>query len=135
MMNTKHRGLGRGLESLIPLPTDRRESGVPQLVAVDLSPEPVPDELANDCLWLGLGVRLELVERLDCRQPGDAASPATAALIVLAGGRDGHSPFSARRRFSSTIARQARAAAPPWSRPSGEARANAWASFSTVRMP
>jgi len=35
MMNTKRRGLGRGLESLIPLPTDRRESGVPQLVAVD----------------------------------------------------------------------------------------------------
>jgi ParB family transcriptional regulator, chromosome partitioning protein len=35
MLNTKRRGLGRGLESLIPLPTDRRESGVPQLVAVD----------------------------------------------------------------------------------------------------
>jgi ParB family transcriptional regulator, chromosome partitioning protein len=35
MMETKRRGLGRGLESLIPLPTDRRESGVPQLVAID----------------------------------------------------------------------------------------------------
>jgi ParB family chromosome partitioning protein len=35
MMETKRRGLGRGLESLIPLPTDRHESGVPQLVAVD----------------------------------------------------------------------------------------------------
>lgn len=35
MMETKRRGLGRGLESLIPLPGDRRESGVPQLVAVD----------------------------------------------------------------------------------------------------
>ncbi|MDQ6919409.1 MAG: ParB/RepB/Spo0J family partition protein [Candidatus Dormibacteraeota bacterium] len=34
-METKRRGLGRGLESLIPLPTDRRESGVPQLVAID----------------------------------------------------------------------------------------------------
>jgi len=35
MMETKRRGLGRGLESLIPLPTDRHESGVPQLVAID----------------------------------------------------------------------------------------------------
>jgi ParB family chromosome partitioning protein len=35
MMETKRRGLGRGLESLIPLPSDRRESGVPQLVAID----------------------------------------------------------------------------------------------------
>jgi ParB family chromosome partitioning protein len=35
MMGTKRRGLGRGLESLIPLPSDRRESGVPQLVAID----------------------------------------------------------------------------------------------------
>jgi ParB family chromosome partitioning protein len=35
MMETKRRGLGRGLESLIPLPTDRRESGVPQLLAID----------------------------------------------------------------------------------------------------
>jgi ParB family chromosome partitioning protein len=35
MMETKRRGLGRGLEALIPLPTDRRESGVPQLVAID----------------------------------------------------------------------------------------------------
>jgi ParB family transcriptional regulator, chromosome partitioning protein len=35
MMETKRRGLGRGLESLIPLPTDRHESGVPQMVAVD----------------------------------------------------------------------------------------------------
>jgi ParB family transcriptional regulator, chromosome partitioning protein len=35
MMETKRRGLGRGLESLIPLPGDRREAGVPQLVAVD----------------------------------------------------------------------------------------------------
>jgi len=35
MMETKRRGLGRGLESLIPLPTDRRESGVPQMVAID----------------------------------------------------------------------------------------------------
>ncbi|HVD01083.1 MAG TPA: ParB/RepB/Spo0J family partition protein [Candidatus Dormibacteraeota bacterium] len=34
-METKRRGLGRGLESLIPLPTDRHESGVPQLVAID----------------------------------------------------------------------------------------------------
>src|ERR1700730_2660245 len=109
--------------------------GLTQLVAVDLSPEPVPDELANDCLWLGLGGRLELVERLDGGPPRDAASPAATALAILAVGRDGHLPFSARRRFSSTIARQARAAAPPWSRPSGEARANAWVSFSTVRIP
>jgi ParB family transcriptional regulator, chromosome partitioning protein len=35
MMETKRRGLGRGLEALIPLPTDRKESGVPQLVAID----------------------------------------------------------------------------------------------------
>jgi ParB family chromosome partitioning protein len=35
MMETKRRGLGRGLQALIPLPTDRRESGVPQLIAVD----------------------------------------------------------------------------------------------------
>ncbi|GAC1657803.1 MAG: ParB/RepB/Spo0J family partition protein [Candidatus Dormibacteraceae bacterium] len=35
MMETKRRGLGRGLESLIPLPTDRRDSSVPQLVAID----------------------------------------------------------------------------------------------------
>jgi ParB family chromosome partitioning protein len=35
MMETKRRGLGRGLESLIPLPTDRHESGVPQLLAID----------------------------------------------------------------------------------------------------
>ena len=35
MMETKRRGLGRGLESLIPLPGDRAESGVPQLIAVD----------------------------------------------------------------------------------------------------
>jgi ParB family transcriptional regulator, chromosome partitioning protein len=35
MMETKRRGLGRGLESLIPLPTDRYESGVPELIAVD----------------------------------------------------------------------------------------------------
>ena len=35
MMGTKRRGLGRGLEALIPLPTDRRESGVPQLIAID----------------------------------------------------------------------------------------------------
>jgi ParB family transcriptional regulator, chromosome partitioning protein len=35
MMETKRRGLGRGLESLIPLPSGRRESGVPQLVAID----------------------------------------------------------------------------------------------------
>ena len=35
MIGTKRRGLGRGLESLIPLPSDRRESGVPQLVAID----------------------------------------------------------------------------------------------------
>ena len=35
MMGTKRRGLGRGLEALIPLPTDRRESGVPQLLAID----------------------------------------------------------------------------------------------------
>ena len=35
MMGTKRRGLGRGLESLIPLPADRRESGVAQLVAID----------------------------------------------------------------------------------------------------
>ena len=35
MMETKRRGLGRGLEALIPLPTDRHESGVPQLLAID----------------------------------------------------------------------------------------------------
>ena len=35
MMETKRRGLGRGLEALIPLPSDRRESGVPQMVAID----------------------------------------------------------------------------------------------------
>lgn len=35
MMDTKRRGLGRGLEALIPIPSDRRESGVPQLVAID----------------------------------------------------------------------------------------------------
>jgi ParB family chromosome partitioning protein len=35
MMETKRRGLGRGLQALIPLPTDRRESGVPQLIAID----------------------------------------------------------------------------------------------------
>ena len=35
MMETKRRGLGRGLESLIPLPGDRRETAVPQLIAID----------------------------------------------------------------------------------------------------
>jgi ParB family chromosome partitioning protein len=35
MMETKRRGLGRGLQALIPLPSDRRESGVPQLIATD----------------------------------------------------------------------------------------------------
>jgi ParB family chromosome partitioning protein len=35
MMETKRRGLGRGLQALIPLPTDRRETGVPQLIAID----------------------------------------------------------------------------------------------------
>jgi len=35
MMETKRRGLGRGLQALIPLPTDRRESGVSQLIAID----------------------------------------------------------------------------------------------------
>ena len=35
MISTKRRGLGRGLDSLIPLPTDRQESGVPQLVPID----------------------------------------------------------------------------------------------------
>jgi ParB family transcriptional regulator, chromosome partitioning protein len=35
VMETKRRGLGRGLESLIPLPSDRRESGVPQMVSID----------------------------------------------------------------------------------------------------
>ncbi len=35
MMEVKRRGLGRGLDALIPLPTDRLESGVPQLIAVD----------------------------------------------------------------------------------------------------
>jgi ParB family chromosome partitioning protein len=35
MMETKRRGLGRGLQALIPLPSDRRESGVPQLIAID----------------------------------------------------------------------------------------------------
>ncbi len=35
MMEAKRRGLGRGLEALIPLPSDGRESGVPQLIAVD----------------------------------------------------------------------------------------------------
>jgi len=35
MMDTKRRGLGRGLQALIPLPSDRGDSGVPQLIAVD----------------------------------------------------------------------------------------------------
>jgi ParB family chromosome partitioning protein len=35
VMEVKRRGLGRGLDALIPLPTDRLESGVPQLIAVD----------------------------------------------------------------------------------------------------
>lgn len=35
MMEVKRHGLGRGLDALIPLPTDRLESGVPQLIAVD----------------------------------------------------------------------------------------------------
>lgn len=35
MMEVKRRGLGRGLDALIPLPTDRLESGVPQLIATD----------------------------------------------------------------------------------------------------
>ncbi len=57
------------------------------------------------------------------------------ALTVFTFRRGGHPPLPAKRRFSSTIARQARTASPPLSRPSGEARVSAWASFSTVRMP
>ncbi len=95
----------------------------------------MPDEFANDCFRLDLGVCLQLVERLDRGQSCDAAATAAAPLMILAGDRSDHPPFPARRRFSSIIARQARTAAPPWSRPSGEARANAWASFSTVRTP
>src|SRR4029077_10431410 len=92
--------------------------GLAQLAAVDLLPETVPDELTNNRFTPDLGVCLQLVERLDCRQPRDAAPTAAAALMILAVDRRSHSPSPARRRFSSTIAKQARAAAPPWSRPS-----------------
>src|SRR5262249_7246708 len=109
--------------------------GLAQLAAIDVSPETVSSELTNNRLRPDLGVCLQLVERLDCRQPCYTAPAAPAALMLFAVDRGSHSPFPVRQRFRSTIARQARAAAPPWSLPSGEARARACASFSTVRMP
>jgi hypothetical protein len=106
-----------------------------QLIAIDCPAETMPSELAHDCLGLDLRVCLKLIERLNRGQPRHTASPAAATLMILAVDRVTHPEFPARRRLISTIVRQARTAAPPWSRPSGAARAKACASFSTVRMP
>src|SRR6516162_1063213 len=109
--------------------------GISQPIAFDLLAETVPDEFAHDRARIGLAICLKLVECLDRRQPSHAAPAAAGALTVVPFRSGGHPALPAKRRFKSTIARQARTASPPLSRPSGEARASAWASFSTVRMP
>ena len=116
----------------------KRRVGLGQLIAVDLLVEAIAGEFAHHRFGIEFGVQLELIERLHRRQPGYGAPPSANARASLAGGVvvcGVHPPACARRRFSSTIARQARTAAPPWSRPSGGARSSAWASFSQVRMP
>src|ERR1700756_676440 len=53
--------------------------GLAQSIAFDLLTKSVPDELANDRLRIGLVIGLELIESLDCRQPGHTALAVAAA--------------------------------------------------------
>src|SRR6185437_4381274 len=96
------------------------------IVAVYLLPEPVAGEFAHDSLGAETGVQFELIQRLNRRQ-SRRPPPSAAALTQRA-------PFT-KRRLSATIVRHALTALPPMSRPSGELRASAWASFSQVAMP
>src|SRR5579885_1008061 len=88
----------------------------------------VPGKLTDDLLGIAAG-QLDLIEGLDGRQARRAASRAGMRAPC-------HQPAGRpRRRLSSIIARQARAASPPLSFSETLARAHACLPFSTVRMP
>src|SRR5262245_17337083 len=89
-------------------------------------------ELGEDVVEARAG-DVHLVERLHRREPGGAAAIGLAFVLAATVGR--HDPPAARRRLSRTSASAARTASPPLSASSGRARAQAWASVSTVRMP
>ena len=73
------------------------------------------------------------------RQRISAATSGREIITITGDASRAHSPSPApeNRRLTATIARQARTASPPLSRPlpPGVARTNACASFSQVRMP
>src|SRR5690606_1629151 len=97
-------------------------------VTVDVALETMLAELAHH----RLGPRsrhLHLVEGLHGGEPGDGPRLAVDLRLVL------HRAWPSSRRRSETTSRQARAAPPPLSPSETLARAQAWASFSTVRMP
>src|SRR5665213_2513074 len=144
-------GRGDGLvETLAMVRDPAHDVGEQRLVgfavglAVDLAAEAVVQEFTDDDLGTEPGVQRVLVERLDGAQPGHAAPAAAgrrARSVPLGGARRAHpllpTPAAAKRRFAATIARQARTASPPLSRPlpPGVARTSACASLSQVRMP
>ena len=105
-------------------------------VVTGVFPLAIPAGAEADVRLVGANLPGDAGVKVKAGAPGEAAVPVDTArfrvrrpLKVLV------SPFPERPRFSSNIPRQARTAAPPWSRPSGEARTRACASFSTVSMP
>jgi hypothetical protein len=58
--------------------------GVSQTVPVHFLTKTVADELMHNRLRIDLSIRLDLIERLDRRQPSHAAPAVATALRVLA---------------------------------------------------
>src|SRR5262249_25858179 len=89
---------------------EQRLVGLAINIAVDLPAEAMVDELADHRLGAKLRIELELIKRLHCPEPGDAAPP--AALLAMRparrfASRRAHASPPWNRRFSSISARQA----------------------------
>src|SRR5262249_1587581 len=110
-----------------------RPRGGRVLPALAPRPEPMALELGEDVVQ-ALAGDVHLVERLHGGEPRRPAPVGFRRCVAHRRPR-GLALGFASERFSRTSASAALAAVAPLSSPSGRARAQAWSSLSTVRMP